>query len=168
MAKPWKVRGLVPTTTFRVAARFIVATKYAEMASYREPAVEQHDEVALHDMRIACKRLREAVALLRDVFPPKRVKRARTALDDLNDAMGRVRDCDVFIEWLEAQQASDPSEAEGVMIADLVGSTQRERTESLDALAEMLPQLFDDGLPRALDALTGGLRVRAKGGGAGG
>lgn len=163
MAKPWKVRGLAPTTAFRVAARFIVATKYAEMASYRRATLEEHDEDALHDMRIGCKRLREAVALLRDVFPPKKVRKARAALDELNDAMGRVRDCDVFTEWLESLQASEPSEAEAAMIGGLVESTQRERTESLAALAEMLPGLFDGGLPQALDALTGGITVRPKG-----
>jgi CHAD domain-containing protein len=64
------------------------------------------DVEAVHDLRVAARRLRMALVLLADEPDGRRARRARRMLHDLAAAAGRGRDLDVGIAILEASPAS--------------------------------------------------------------
>ena len=55
----------------------------------------------LHDMRVATRRLRAALRVFRQSLPARRVQALRRDLQWLGDALGRVRDLDVYLIRLE-------------------------------------------------------------------
>jgi hypothetical protein len=94
--KARKVKGLDPNGTLADNAERIVAVRLDELCSFA-PRVFDPDEVeALHDMRIAAKRLRyvlEVTGTLFGPYAPAALKRAK----DLQDLLGELHDCDVLV-----------------------------------------------------------------------
>ena len=77
------------------------------------PQVLAHDDEALHDMRVALRRLRSTLencitlqgsALRKDIAKEMRLERGR--LGKIGDALGAVRDFDVLAQYLEDYQSS--------------------------------------------------------------
>jgi triphosphatase len=94
------------------------------------------DPEQLHDMRVAARRLRAAIALFGNALPV-RMGRLRDELGWVASALGAVRDLDVQLGQLEASEAADEGldrEALGTL-ADML-STHRElaRANLLQAL----------------------------------
>lgn len=88
----------------KAAADFIV-TKCREVLTYA-PAAVAGDPEGIHDMRVAVKRLREALRLFRRLLPRRKRVRAMALVEELNDTLGRGRDLDVLsgnLDWLAAQ-----------------------------------------------------------------
>jgi CHAD domain-containing protein len=59
------------------------------------------DIEALHDMRVASRRLREALRVYAELFPPKKWKKALVDLRRITRALGLVREVDVNLEQLQ-------------------------------------------------------------------
>src|SRR5438105_6071037 len=90
MSKATRVPGLDARSPLRQAAKLLLEARLLDVRRHEEdvPAPE-----AVHDMRVAARRLRAALRLfkLRPLDAP--VKR-------LQDALGAVRDVQLQIEWL--------------------------------------------------------------------
>lgn len=157
MAKPAKIPGLRPRVPFRAAARRIIAAKYAEMQSF-VPGTKAGDEEALHDMRIASKRLREAICVTRGAFPQRRYRGARQAVNELNDALGLVRDSDVFLAWLD-ELAPDLSPQEAAAAARVRAAVDQERDSHVGAMEAAFVTLLEERVPRSLRRLVGRRRL---------
>ena len=102
--KARKVKGLAPEGPLAANASRIVLTRLGELHSF-VPAVLSPDEVeALHDMRIAAKRLRYVLELTEPVFgePAKDGARAARRLQDL---LGEIHDCDEMLPLVERHVA---------------------------------------------------------------
>jgi len=87
------------------AAALLVEAKLAEVNLHAGPAMGGEIE-GNHDMRVGVKRLREILRLFGRVFPKKRRNRALFEVEELNDALGRVRDPDVMMghaAWVAEQ-----------------------------------------------------------------
>ena len=110
MAKPRPVDGVRPTERLRPNARRILAVRIDEVFQYDGIVADPARVTELHDMRIACKRLRYLleifdVAFRSDLDPfLEQVKR-------LQDILGDIHDCDVQVPmlvehlgWLEARE----------------------------------------------------------------
>src|SRR5690606_38321024 len=70
MPRPTAVRGLGPGTHASVAARRIVAARLKDVLLHEEPLLCERTDDGVHDMRVACRRLRAALqvfAFLGDV-----------------------------------------------------------------------------------------------------
>jgi hypothetical protein len=93
--KARKVKGLDPRGTLADNAERIVRVRLDELVSFVPAALRPGEVTALHDMRIAAKRLRYVLEVTADVcFGPY----AATALErvkDLQDLLGEIHDCDV-------------------------------------------------------------------------
>ena len=90
------------------AAALFVAAKLEEVNLHAGAAIGGDIE-GIHDMRVAVKRLREALRLFRRVLPRKRRRRVMLDVEELNDALGRVRDSDVMmthVTWVGEQDAA--------------------------------------------------------------
>ena len=136
-----------------------------QLASYlaNEPGTRLGDDIeALHDMRVASRRLRTAMAVFGDVLP-----RDLLALGDelgwVADALGEVRDLDVLLQWLRpltsgAEAAAHPSAAtpEGSPLLPVLELLVQHRDA---ARARMLAALDSARHAILVDALTAKLRA---------
>jgi len=94
------------------------------------------DVEAVHDLRVAARRLRAALALLADDPEGRRARRADRTLARLARAAGRGRDLDVGIEILEVLPAA-ASDANERLRGALRASRSRARIQSREALLDV-------------------------------
>jgi CHAD domain-containing protein len=140
------------------------------------------DPEALHDQRVAVRRLRALLRLVRRLDTPPELEELRSELEWLGDGLGSVRDLDVMLAKLREQIATlgEPDRrAAGAFARDLELERKHARVLLLDALsseryyglldrldesAELLPQASEEALTalaakefrklrRAVDAL---------------
>ncbi len=94
--KARRVKGLGPELTLADAAERIVRVRLDELYSFVPRALKPAQAGALHDLRIAAKRLRyvlEVTGPFLGEYAPKAAKRAR----DIQDLVGEIHDCDVHL-----------------------------------------------------------------------
>src|SRR5205809_5047884 len=95
------------------AAERILRVRGAELYSFVPRALDPSEERALHDMRIAAKRLRYLLELTAPCFGSYAATGARRA-KQLQDLLGEIHDCDVMLplvgEHLATLRASDAAE----------------------------------------------------------
>ena len=142
--KARKVRGLETTATLTDNARRIVRVRLDELYSFVPRALDPEQEKALHDMRIAAKRLRYVLELTGFCFGPYAAKAAGIARE-LQDLIGEIHDCDVLepriiehLARLRDEDAQTLSTAAIVQRADApqsVGAERRQLYAALEALA---------------------------------
>jgi hypothetical protein len=109
------VKGLDPDARLADNLERIVATRLDELCSFMPRALDPTRVKALHDMRIAAKRLRYILEVAAEpCFGPyaaAAIKRTR----DLQDLLGELHDCDVQLPRVRALQdelrAADALEA---------------------------------------------------------
>jgi hypothetical protein len=111
--KARKVRKLDPEMPLADAAERILRVRVDELYSFTPRALDPSEENALHDMRIAAKRLRyllELTAPYLGAYAMTGAKRAK----QLQDLLGEIHDCDVMLplvrDHLEALRAADAAE----------------------------------------------------------
>lgn len=88
--------------TPREAMRRIVSVRFAEVLSFA-PALAHPKAELLHDLRIACKRLRYTLELFADALPE--CKPAERRLVQLQDELGEVHDCDILLQSARQSRA---------------------------------------------------------------
>jgi CHAD domain-containing protein len=99
MAKPRPVPGLDPDRRLRPNARRVLAVRIDEVYGYDGLVADPANVTELHDMRIACKRLRYLLEIFGIAFDAD----LGPFLDDvrgLQDLLGDIHDCDVQIPML--------------------------------------------------------------------
>ncbi len=89
------------------AARRIVAVRANELFGFVPAALDERNGAALHDMRIAAKRLRYVLELLGFVIGPV-ADEAQAQARELQTVIGEVHDYDVLIARLDALSAKGP------------------------------------------------------------
>lgn len=127
--------GLEPSDTLAEAGRKVLGFHFARMLQH-EPGTRQGDDIeALHDMRVATRRMRAAFRVFGSGFSKKATKTLLAGLKTTGRALGRVRDLDVFLEKLQAYQQSLPEDEQpGLQPLLDVWSSKREQAR-LDMLA---------------------------------
>ncbi len=146
-----KVKHLDPDGPVVENAERIVAVRLDELCAFT-PTVFDPDEVtALHDMRIAAKRLRYVLEVTGSLFGPYAAEASKRT-KALQDLLGEIHDCDVLVPRLEAlvQELRDEDVAHVV--------TQAGRKKQLDpALAASAPHAASY---RGLEVFVVHLRAR--------
>jgi CHAD domain-containing protein len=117
--KARKVGDLDPDGTLADNAERIIRVRLDELCGFMPRAADPEEVVALHDMRIAAKRLRYILEITGPCFGPY----ARTATKqakELQDLLGEIHDCDVqvpetaaFAERLLTEESAALHEAAG-------------------------------------------------------
>lgn len=90
--------GIKPDDPLAEAGRKAMSYNFAEMLRHEAGTSLGEDIEALHDMRVATRRMRAAFEVFADGFEPKRIKVHLKGLRATGRALGRVRDLDVFME----------------------------------------------------------------------
>jgi len=111
MAKARKIPGLNPNAPVKDSAAKILRSRFEEMTSHEEGTVEGTDIEALHDMRVASRRVQAALKIFRSLFPKKKYKAEYAEVRGLIRSLGEVRDYDVFIDKLEDMKKKSTSNA---------------------------------------------------------
>ncbi|MGB7620795.1 MAG: CHAD domain-containing protein [Terriglobia bacterium] len=79
-----------------------IQTRLDDLLKYEKRMHGGTDIEALHDMRVASRRLREALRIYAELFSQKRLKQGMRAVRRVTRALGLVREVDVNVEQLEA------------------------------------------------------------------
>jgi CHAD domain-containing protein len=144
MARALEVRGLSCDEPLRTAAGKILWTRFGEMVAYRDrvlrPANASDAEEAVHDMRVASRRLRAALEVFVDVFPKRTFRPMLSNVKLIADALGEVRDIDVMVGRLQQSRRGKPlaqRQALDAIIADLE-STRASLREQLETTLDNL------------------------------
>ena len=107
------------------------------MLRHEAGSIDGSDIEALHDMRVAVRRMRAAVQLFRPYLPKKHAAYLRKDLRRLGRALGPARDCDVMLANLEAYRAELPAPTQDTF-APLVRRWQRQRGRARNAMVRYL------------------------------
>jgi len=94
--KARRVKGLDPVGTLADNAERIVRTRLDEVCSFMPRASDPGEVTALHDMRIAAKRLRYVLEITHPCFGAYAEQAVRLT-KDLQDLLGEIHDCDVQV-----------------------------------------------------------------------
>lgn len=160
MAKPAPIEGLDTTSSLEEAARRSIESRLGDMRQYEEKLAGVPEADDVHDMRVASRRLRAALAL----FDRKRqLRRAYDAVSSLGDALGEVRELHVQLAWLR-EELSGASERDKVGLQALLEEREAKLPRRVEKLKTALGTWTEDGLP-TVEAALAGLSVRGKLGG---
>lgn len=113
------------------------------------------DPEAVHQMRVALRRLRSCLRMFRNFLPEGSVEEVWESLRGILGLLGKARDWDVFLgERLEAAKSVAGSEP---WLTEVIGFAERERSE---ARAELRKGLASREYRRAILRLTGWITCR--------
>jgi CHAD domain-containing protein len=132
--------GVTPDDTMAEAGRKVLRLHFDRMLA-NEPGTRQGVDIeALHDMRVATRRMRAAFRVFGDSFEKGFRKPLTKGLKRIGRALGRVRDLDVFMENARQYLAALPEDRGGDLDALIDAWTvQHEK-----ARRKMLAALDDD------------------------
>jgi CHAD domain-containing protein len=164
--KARSVKGLEPEGTVADNAERIVRVRLDELTDFMPQAADPEEVVALHDMRIAAKRLRYVLEVTGSSFGPY-ASTAVKMVKELQDLLGEIHDCDVqlpevaaFLEELVAEDVA----AAGASPKDLARTPNRRTYAGLVALQVHLrarrEALFEDFLELWRDSERKGFAAR--------
>ena len=116
---------------------------------------EGSDPEELHKMRVATRRMRVAFAMFEEQLSKAGLSELPVEeVKAVADALGEVRDLDVFVEWLERQTAEH---APGTVEAEALARLRSERLGRREAARERMIETLDK---RSDEALGSDLRAR--------
>ena len=134
--KARKVKGLDPLAPLGDNAERIVSVRLDELCSFMPKASDPKEVVALHDMRIAAKRLRYVLEVTGPCFGPY-ASNAVKMVKDLQDLLGEIHDCDVQLPEVDAflhELMEEDAAAAGTSPKDLAKVPNRRAYAGLVAL----------------------------------
>ncbi len=146
--KAHRVNGLSPKMPLEGAARRIVAVRTAELYAFVPEALDEHAVVAMHDMRIAAKRLRYLLELVGFCFGEVGDE-ARSRAKELQEVLGDIHDCDVMLARIAASHASEPEGFDA-----LAARFRARRAEHFTAFTELWARIEGSRLRDRLLATT--------------
>jgi CHAD domain-containing protein len=165
MAKAKRVKGVNCNSVASIGIKLVLVTRFEELYSFQETALDWSDPEGVHSMRVASRRLRSA---LRDFLPYLR-KRGLTSvqkrLKNLAGALGDVRDQDVAIMALEELEKKSPANVSPTL-KQFIETRKERREQAREALKSVLDKTQLDQLQSdfvaAVDGATNGAKMVSK------
>ncbi|MBA2339760.1 MAG: CHAD domain-containing protein [Pyrinomonadaceae bacterium] len=137
MAKAKDIPDLNYNASVQEGAQRVLLFRFDEMINLREAALDFSDIEGVHNMRVASRRLRSALADFASYFRRRELNSSRKKLKTLASALGEVRDADVAIQALDKLASrADADVAEGV--GRLIDERKREREDARAKLVKAI------------------------------
>ena len=138
MAKAKRIRGLKCDAPATAGIKQVLLTRFGELHSWREAALDWSDPEGVHSMRVASRRLR---SVLRDFMPYVHKRRLAGSIKQLKkvaDALGSVRDHDVALLALEELKTQAPAELSASLnqFIEIRASVREQARQELTAAIE--------------------------------
>jgi CHAD domain-containing protein len=121
-------------------AQMRIAELVAKLTAQAKHAADNADEAAVHDLRVAIRRLSRGLRVFGQFFPGKSWKQIRLELSELMDAAAEVRDRDIAVELLENAGVAKR--------APVIAAIGKERSAAAKALRETLHDWLSRNAPR--------------------
>ncbi|HEC21744.1 MAG TPA: CHAD domain-containing protein [Chloroflexi bacterium] len=129
--------GLQPDDLMSEAGRKVLRLHF-ERLLYHEPGTRRgHDIEALHDMRVATRRMRAAFRVFGPYFEKRTRRRLLRGLRRTGRALGHVRDLDVFMAYAQQYLAGLPAARQHELDV-LMGYWRERRAEARDQMLAYL------------------------------
>ena len=166
--KARRVKGLEPAGSLVDNAERIVAVRLDEVCAFAPRVLDPAEVEALHDMRIAAKRLRYVLEVTGELFGPYAAEAGKRT-KQLQDLLGEIHDCDVLVprvlalidELRDEDVAAvvvggEPVHAEDYRGLELLVVTTRARRQALFAdFLELWTTLQREGFQARLEYAIG-------------
>jgi len=119
---------------------------------------EAFDPEAIHDLRVASRRLREGIALFTDCFRKKQLRPLRRELKTLTNILGAIRNSDEAILFFTSlqQKVDEPAT---VAIQGMIETLQKEREKQRRTLKRDLKNLDPGALLGRMDEMRNKPRI---------
>ena len=137
MAKAKRIKSLNCKSVASAGIKLVLLTRFHELSSFQEAALNWTDPEGVHSMRVASRRLRSA---LRDFVPYLRKRPLAPVLKQLRsiaDSLGEVRDQDVAIAALEGMQSHAPADL-NAGLTPFIEARKQVREQARDELKAIL------------------------------
>ena len=118
--------GIGPADSMAGAGRKMLRAYFKSMVDNEAGTLEGVDPEALHDMRVATRRMRAVLRVLQPYLAGQKADEVRRGVRDVTRALGGVRDLDVLIEHAQRFQAGLSVEQRDGM-DDLLAEWQSQR-----------------------------------------
>lgn len=140
---------LSASTPFGAAAKITISRLCGQMMENLDGTIEGEDIEALHDMRVASRRLRAAFKVFRSCFKPEDLASVESEVASVTRSLGQVRDQDVFLDFLRSYISDQKEKNLDWLIKHEEDVREQSRQVMIDALKEMQQR----DLPGSIDAL---------------
>jgi CHAD domain-containing protein len=137
-------------TPYDAAAQITSDRLYIQVMRNLPGTLGGEDIEALHDMRVASRRLRAALRVFGPCFRSKDLKPVVAEVRNITQALGSVRDQDVFLDFLAGYAKSS-----GADIAWLIEHENIVRENGRSAMIQVLGDLKQSDLPKRMAKLIG-------------
>jgi len=131
--KARRVDGLDPEGTLADNAERIVRVRLDELCRFMPVAADPAEVVALHDMRIAAKRLRYILEITHPCFGPY-AEAAINPVKELQEVLGDVHDCDEQLPEVRAFLGDLVAEDAAALVDGAAAPPHRDAYQGLVAL----------------------------------
>lgn len=100
---------------YRTVMQHLIAERWGAVWRALPAAIEGADSAGVHDVRVASRRLRAAMDVASECFPPSWYRPLHALAKQLTSELGAVRDRDVMIEHLvQERDAAPPGDRPGI------------------------------------------------------
>ena len=138
--------------SFRAYAETAVRARLNKMLLHAEGVRSGVDVDAVHDMRVASRRLRAAISVFAAAFPVREYVQFEREVKGITDALGEARDLDVMIESLREEAEKLPVEIQGGILS-FVALREQDRAARQTTVDRALDRLHKRDLPTMFEKL---------------
>lgn len=130
--------------SFALALPKLLDSRLAAVLAQLPGVRDDEDPEAIHDMRVATRRLRAALAAAEPFFGKDRFRTNARRVQKLAQALGEVRDADVLLAYLRKRYMA-VADDERVGVQGLIDAIAAERAVARDDLDPVLDRWGDEG-----------------------
>lgn len=134
---PSAVYRLTPDLSLAEAGRTLLRRYFRRLLAEERDVRADKGPEAIHQMRVASRRLRATLTVLHEVAPPQHVRSFSKEVRRLAQAAGAVRDCDVFMAQVRSYADTLPAERRAE-VQPLVDALERDRAAARVRLLDRL------------------------------
>jgi CHAD domain-containing protein len=148
MAEANEIDGLECSADALVWAAEVLRVRFEEIVSLRGAALDSDDAEAVHDMRVATRRLRSALRDFAPLWRKRPLKNVNQDLKKLADSLGAARDEDVAIAALAKLRKKSTDKAVKTGIGKLIDERREKRERAQADLTKTLAAAAIDDLQK--------------------